>query len=120
MRTLFVSKHLKFWTVRYLKNGANPAWPLKSLAIKTHGLVSYPDLLFTIEEEAVDYAKTIAENLNYHYDQPYTNIFIQELPILPGKTIQHSEKVSVDLAHVDYKTPATEINDFSRIHSKKA
>jgi hypothetical protein len=113
MRKLYVSKYLGTWSVRYLKNGQHPAWPLHSFSIKTHGLISYPDLLFATEEEAVDYAKTIAENINFHYEQDYTEI------ITPNKTINYSERKSVDLAHIDYKPPSTEINQFGRINRSK-
>jgi hypothetical protein len=119
MRTLYVSKYLGYWSVRYLKNGAHPAWPLSSLAIKTHGVISYPDMVFITEDEAVEYAKDVAEKINYSYSQPYCNILIEGVEGSRTRNIEHTKAVAVDVAHVDFKPPSTEINQFGRIKGRK-
>jgi len=117
-RILTVNKYKGCWMVRYLKNGANPAWPLGSLGIKTHGLISYPDMLFATKEEAVDYAMEIAEKMNFHFETECTIVRVQETPCHKEENIECRVSKIADLAHIDFKPPSTEINQFGRIKHK--
>ena len=117
MRTLYVSKYLAYWSVRYLRNGQHPGWPLSSLSIKTHGLINFQDLLFDTEEQALEYAYQVADSINFLYEQPYCNILIDS----PGKitrNIEYKKSEPIDLTQVDFKPPSTEINQFGRIKHK--
>lgn len=63
MRKLIVSKYLGNWSVKYNKHAEN--WLLGSLAKKTHGLISYPYMLFTTKEEAIEVSKVADIPMDY-------------------------------------------------------